>query len=309
MVKTWGVNLWEWLRQNKVIALPIAVFAGMSLMMATFVGTQLYIQRTKHQHQLQERQDKLFLTLVQQLSSTVGDRETAILAMARLDDPRAVTTLVDLLSQETNPSLMSTIHQALINKGLTALEPLTILNKSLSNDYKVLHQSGDLSEKPKIARRLRSTKEAIAKILTFYSGKLHSANLEGADLGTDGNEIAQFALVLEGVDLSGINLPKAILDRANLKNSIFSSAGKDGRVGTLDDEIANLRGANLTNAHLAGALMSYVSLEGSNLMGASLDRANLANAQLNNSNLSSECRFDRIRPYRIYLVWSRHEGS
>ncbi len=295
MVQTRGVNLWEWLRQNKVIALPLAVFAGMSLMMATFVGTQLYIQRTKHQHQLQERQDKLFLTLVQQLSSTEGERETAILAMARLDDPGAVTTLVDLLSQETNPSLMSTIHRALINKGTTALEPLTILNKSLSNDYLALQQSGDLSEKPKIARRLRFTKEAcreadpcgIAKILTFYSGKLHSANLEGADLGTDGNEIAQFALVLEGVDLSGINLPKAILDRANLKNSIFSSAGKDGRVGTLDDEIANLRGANLTNAHLTGALMSYVSLEGSNLMGASLDRANLANAQLNNSNLSS----------------------
>jgi len=159
-VKTWGVNLWEWLRQNKVIALPLAVFAGMSLMMATFVGTQLYIQRTKHQHQLQERQDKLFLTLVQQLSSTEGERETAIFAMARLDDPRAVTTLVDLLSQETSLYLMSTIHQALINKGTTALEPLTILNKSLSKDYLCLQQSGDLSEQLEIARRLRFTKEA-----------------------------------------------------------------------------------------------------------------------------------------------------
>lgn len=117
-----------------------------------------------------------------------------------------------------------------------------------------------------------------AQILTFYSGKLYSANLEGADLGTDGNEIAQFALVLEGVDLSGINLPKAILDSANLKNSIFSSTG--GRFGTLGSQIADLRGANLANADLTGALMSYVSLEGSNLMGASLTGANLGVAQL-----------------------------
>ncbi len=282
-----GINLWQWIEDNKAIALSVGLLTGMSLILTAFIVTQIHIQNKKELLQLEERRDKVFWTLLKQLNSTVEERKTAILALGQLDDPRALTTLVDLLATETNPSLMRTLDQALIDKGLAALPLLKILNQSLINDYKTLDRSSSLEERRAIALRLRTTKKIIGKILTLYSGQLQSANLEGANLGTDSNSVAQLSFTLEGVDLSGINLRQAILDRANLKNTIFASAGQEKQDWTRKKAIGNLTEANLQSADLTKAFLSNVLLKEANLLHASLNRADLSGAQLQNSNLSS----------------------
>ena len=282
-----GINVWQWIEENKAIALSVGVVIAMSFILTAFALTQIYIQSQKERRQLEERQDRVFLTLVKQLSSTVEERKTAIVALAQLDDPRALTMLVDLLAGETNPTLMRTLDQALVDKGPATLPPLKILNQSLIKDYKALGQSSSLEERRAIALQLRTTKRVIGKILTLYSGQLESVNLEGANLGPQSNSVAQFSLTLEAVDLSGINLRGAILDNGNLKNTIFASAGKEGLVRTGEKAIADLSEANLQSADLTEAFLSNVLLKGSNLLHANLDRADLSGAQLQNSNLSS----------------------
>ena len=289
-----GINLWQWIEDNKAIALSVGLLTGMSLILTAFIVTQIHIQSKKELLQLEERRDQVFSTLLKQLSSTVEERKTAIVALGQLDDPRALTTLVDLLAIETNPTLMRTLDQALINKGLAALPPLKILNQSLINDYKTFGQSSSLEERRAhaqrhegIALRLKITKRIIGKILTLYSGQLESVNLEGANLGTDSNSVAQLSFTLEGVDLSGINLRQAILDRANLKNTVFASAGQEKQDWTRKKAIGNLTEANLQSADLTKAFLSNVLLKEANLLHASLNRADLSGAQLQNSNLSS----------------------
>ncbi len=284
-------NLWSWMRQHPGTTLLICTLAGMSFVLATFVGTQIYIQDRAERRQSEQDQTQAFLTLVNQLGATSTDpleeRKSIILAMARLDDPRVLPLLVDLLGQETNPALLETLGQAIESTGLKALPALRQLNQSLSNQVQSLSVENAFKERQLVALRLRATKGAIAKLLILSSGQLNGVNLQRSDLGSMVTESGDFALVLDKADLSGLNFRGALLNEASFRGSIFNHAGDDKHFGTFDDAIADLSGADLRAANLAEAWLSYAPLEGANLLQATLNRANLSYAQLTEANLSS----------------------
>ena len=81
-----------------------------------------------------------------------------------------------------------------------------------------------------------------------------------------------FRLDLRGVNLSGADMFKAVLSKANFSDADLSGAGLIG---------ANLARAVLTRANLAGA-----RLTGANLNGARFERANLSETRLESSDLA-----------------------
>jgi hypothetical protein len=122
------------MRRHPGLTLLIMAFAGMVSVLGTFVGTQIYIQSQANRREFKQQNNQVFLALVKQLSSSSAtateQRQGAILALARLDDSRAVPYLVDLLGQEKTPSLIDAIQQGLVSKGSEALPPLQRLNQS-----------------------------------------------------------------------------------------------------------------------------------------------------------------------------------
>lgn len=285
-----SLHLWDWMRQNPNLTLLIVGFSCMSAVLGTFVGTQIYIQSQANWRSSKQQNNKVFLALVDRLSQSsvnqLEERRSAILALARLDDSRAIPFLVDLLGQERVPALMETIGQTLVSTGPEALPYLQRLNLSLQKDEALLQGSG-LVERQLIARRLMGTQRAIAKILSIYPTQIHNADLSRTDLSQVRQGPAPFTLVLDKADLSGIVFKGASLTGASLRNSRFLGAGEDGRVGTFDDWIADFNGADLKEANLSGALLTHVPLNRTNLIRATLNRANLSHAQLVGANLSS----------------------
>ncbi len=284
-----GINLWEWMKTHPGTTLLIFTSTGMLSVLATFVGTQIYIQSQANFRDSKQQNNQVFLTLVKQLSTTnshsLVERRAAILALARLEDPRSGQMLVDLLGQENDPALIETIQQAIVSNGVESLAPLRRLNQSLSNDIKSLADS--TSEGEIIALRLRATKRAIAKLLTINSGNLGQTSLHRTNLGQVSRGSAQFTLVLDQVDLSGMNFRSALLNKASFRNSSFYNAGLDNRPGTFDDLSSDLSGANLQEADLSGAFLPKINLNLGNLVRANLNKANLSEANLTGSNLSS----------------------
>lgn len=286
-------NLWQWMRQHPGVILLIFAGTGMSLLLGTIIGTQVYLQSQADQRQIQQQNQQAFLTLVNQLNATstdpIQERKSVILALARLDDPRTAPLLVDLLGQESNPDLINTLQQAMASLGLKVLPPLRKLNQSLSNQLKSLSKvdSEPSQEAELVALRLKATKEAITKLLVLYSGQLNYANLNHVDLSSNNDDYQKFSLILQQNDLSGINLRGAILTQVNLRGSVFSNAGNDKHLGTFDDRLADLSSADLRGTDLTEAVLSQISLNGANLMQAILNRADLSNAKLNQANLSS----------------------
>jgi uncharacterized protein YjbI with pentapeptide repeats/uncharacterized RDD family membrane protein YckC len=284
-----GINLWQWMKTHPGTTLLIFTSTGMLSVLATFVGTQIYIQSQANFRDSKQQNNQLFLTLVKQLSTTnsnsLEQRRAAILALARLDDPRSGSMLVDLLGQETEPALIETIQQAIVSNGVESLAPLRRLNQSLSNDLKSL--ANFTKESEVIALRLRATKRAIAKLLTIHSGKVNQTSLHRINLGQVTLGSAQFTLVLDQVDLSGVNFRSAILSNASFRNSSFYNLGVDNRFGTFDDLSSDLSGANLQEADLTGAFLSKISFNRSNLVRANLNKANLTAVNLTGANLSS----------------------
>ncbi|MFE1746690.1 pentapeptide repeat-containing protein [Coleofasciculus sp. H7-2] len=285
-----SLHLWYWMRQNPGLTLITIGFSCISAVLGTFVGTQIYIQSQANWRSSKQQNNKVFLALVERLSQSspnqLEERRSAILALARLDDSRAIPFLVDLLGQERVPALMEAIGQTLVSTGPEALPYLQRLNLSLQKDSALLQGSG-LVERQLIARRLVGTQRAIAKILSIYPTQIHNADLSRTDLSEVRQGPALFTLVLDKADLSGILFKGASLTGASLRNSRFLGAGEDGRLGTFDDWIADFNGADLKEANLTGALLSDVPLNRTNLIRATLNRANLSNAQLVGANLSS----------------------
>jgi len=285
------LSLWLWMRQHPGITLLIIVVGSMVSILGTFVGTQIYIQSQANRREFKKQDNQVFLELVKQLSSlgpnAVEERKGAILALARLDDARTVPFLVDLLGQEKTPSLIDTIQQSLVSNGASALPALQRLNQALQNDLETLKRRGMPGEQRLVALRQRATNRAIAKILTIYTSQLHQADLSRTNLGqvTTGN--SQFTLVLESLDLSGVNFRSANLVGASLRSSRFYGPGEDGRFGTFDDWITDLSGADLREADLTGATLNSVRMNQANLVRAKLNRANLPNGFLVGANLSS----------------------
>ena len=289
--ETRSPSLWLWMRRHPGLTLVIVSFAGMASVLGTFVGTQVYIQSQTNRREFKQQNNQVFLALVKQLSSTSAtateERQGAILALARQDDSRTVPFLVDLLAQEKIPSLIDTIQQALVSQGAEAIPALRHLNQSLQNDQQMLARRGTLKEQQLVAWRQRATNRAIAKILTIYTNQLHHTDLSRTDLSQIGSELAQFTLVLDNLDVSGINWRSAILTGASLQNTRFYGTGEDERWGTFDDWISDLSGADLKEADLTGAILNHVLMNRTNFIRATLNRAKLADSYLIGANLSS----------------------
>ncbi|MEW6491110.1 MAG: pentapeptide repeat-containing protein [Cyanobacteriota bacterium] len=285
------INLWLWMRRHPGLTLLIVAFASMGSILGTFVGTQIYIQSQANRREFKQQDNQVFLALVKQISSIPGkaveERQGAILALARLDDGRAIPFLIDLLAQEKTPGTIDAIQQALVSKGPEALAPLQRLNQSLQNDLETLQRRGTSAAEQLVVLRQRATKRAIAKILTIYTGQLHNIDLSRTNLSQVNGGLAQYTLVLDNLILSGINFRSARLSNASLRNTRFYGPGEDGRLGTFDDWIADLSGADLRDADLTGANLTNALLNSTNLMRVVLNRANLSNSSLKGANLSS----------------------
>jgi uncharacterized protein YjbI with pentapeptide repeats/uncharacterized RDD family membrane protein YckC len=284
-------NLWFWMRQHPIATLLIIASASVGSVLAAFVGTQIYVQHQADRRQSQSENSQVFMSLIEQLSGTATDplqeRKSLVLALARVDDPRAVPYLVDLLAQEKDPQVIESIEQALVSIGTKALNDLRRLNQSLEKDLQDFSNEDNSEEKRLFLTRLKTTKTTIAKILTIYSGQLNKVNLHHIDLSSDRSEFGTFESVLDRLDLSGLNLRSANLTEASLNNAFFSSAGKDKRTGTSDDAIADLSGAELKAADLSNSQLIGVSLQRANLILANLSDSNLSNARIQDANLSS----------------------
>lgn len=66
-------NLWLWMRQHPGTTLLICTLSGMSFVLTTFVGVQVYIQSRADFRQIEEEKNQAFLTLVNQLGVTATD--------------------------------------------------------------------------------------------------------------------------------------------------------------------------------------------------------------------------------------------
>ncbi len=284
-------DLWTWMRQHPGLTLVIVSSASMAAVLGTFVGTQVYIQNQANYRESQQQDNEVFLTLVSKLSpNTATDptqKRAAILALGSVKDTRAIPLLVDLLAQEENPMLIDVTQQALVSTGPKALPDLRRLNQALKNDLDSMQFGADPKEKELTGRRQQATQRAISKILKVYAGFIHTADLSRIDLGQNTTPPVQFTLVLEQTDLSGLKFRNTSLIKANLKNSLFASAGDDGRFETFDDWVSDLSGADLTEADLTGAFLSNTTLKYTNFFKANLNKANLSKANLTGANLSS----------------------
>ncbi|MEH2285299.1 MAG: pentapeptide repeat-containing protein [Nostoc sp.] len=284
-------NLWRRIQQNPNLTLFGVGLTSMTAVLATLIGTQVYIQIQQSQRATKQINSQQFLELVKPLSPNSGatneQRQTAILAMGGLNDPQSIKFLADLLVSETNPSLLDTIQQALTTVGPQAIPELKNKNQFLVGE---LESVGSTASQERELRqgRLQRNQGTINKILSVYSGKIGGVDLSSTQLGQSGTPGSSFFnLVLDNVDLSGVKLKSANLNQASLKGSRFRGAGEDGRWDTYDDAIADLSQAQLQQANLTDANLSRVLMNRIDLSRATLNRANLSNARLYDAKLNS----------------------
>jgi uncharacterized protein YjbI with pentapeptide repeats/uncharacterized RDD family membrane protein YckC len=284
-------SLWNWMRQHPGIILLTVTLGSAGVILTLFVGTQIYIQSQANLRDSRQRNDELFVALVSKLSpgatnGTAGKR-SAILALGTVEDSRAIPLLADLLAQEESRAMLDAIQQALVSTGPKALPYLQRLNQALSNDLNSLRFGGKAQERELAASRQRTVQRAIGKILTVYSSQLNGADLSRTDLAQSAAGPAQFTLVLDKVDLSGIKLRNANLTNASLQETRFYGIGEDRRPGTFDDWISDLSGANFEGANLTGVSLTSAVMNRTTFVRAVLNKANLSNGNLNAANFSS----------------------
>ncbi len=94
--------------------------------------------------------------------------------------------------------------------------------------------------------------------------------------GIDWHESSLVQMRLDGANLQGANLSRAIMHLSNLKGANLMLANLEGT----HLHAANLRGTNLTMANLAGASLLDADLSGANLLGANLQKTILIQAKL-----------------------------
>ncbi|MCH4904855.1 low-complexity protein [Cylindrospermopsis raciborskii CHAB3438] len=269
------------------LTLIVAGATGMIALLSTLVGTQIYIQNQANQRQTQLVNNQNFLELSKQINpqsgTSIEERQRAILAMGGVNDLQSIKYLVDLLTKETDSSILNTIQQALSNIGITSIPELKRVNQFIGKEIKSGAISGSVGE-----QLLNINQQTINKILAIYSGKTHDLDLTGIQLGSqNAEENSQFQLVLENVDLSGLIFKSANLNQSSFKGSRFRSVGEDGRWDTYDDIIADLSKAQLKRSNLSNANLSRVLMSRVDLSRSVLNRANLASSKLIDANLSS----------------------
>ncbi|AVH72225.1 pentapeptide repeat-containing protein [Nostoc sp. 'Lobaria pulmonaria (5183) cyanobiont'] len=284
-------NLWRRIQQNPNLALFGIGLTSMTAVLATLIGTQVYIQIQQSQRATKQINSQQFLELVKQLTPDSGatneQRQSAILAMGGLNDPQSIKFLADLLVKETNPSVLDTIQQALTTVGPQAIPELKNKNQFLVSE---LESVGSTATKERELRqgRLQRNQRTINKILSVYSGKIEGVDLSRTQLGQSGTSgSSSFNLVLDNLDLSGVKFKSANLNQASFKGSRFRGVGEDGRWDTYDDVMADLSQAQLQQANLTDANLSRVLMNRIDLSRATLNRANLSNARLYDAKLNS----------------------
>lgn len=279
------------IRQNPNLTMIAVALVSMTAVLATLVGTQIYIQTQETQRKSQQINSQQFLELIKQLNpnstASVEERRTAILAMGTINDPQAIQFLTDLLVKEPNPTLVDTVQQALVHVGLNAIPELKNQNQFLAGELASADKNAiaDLELRQK---RLQLNQKAINKILAVYSGKNHGIDMSSTQLGSTGAEANPlFNLVLDNIDLSGIKFKSANLNQGSFRGSRFRSVGEDGRWDTYDDVVADLSQVQMKQANFTDAILSRVTMNRSDLSRATLNRANLSDARLIGANLSS----------------------
>ncbi|MDZ7966234.1 MAG: pentapeptide repeat-containing protein [Nostoc sp. DedSLP03] len=285
-------NLWRRIQQNPNLTLFGVGLTSMTAVLATLIGTQVYIQIQQSQRATKQINSQQFLELVKQLTPNSGatneQRQSAILAMGGLNDPQSIKFLADLLVSETDPSLLDTIQQALTTVGPQAIPELKNKNQFLVSE---LESVGSTATKERELRqgRLQRNQRTINKILSVYSGKkIDGVDLSRTQLGQSGTPGSSFFnLVLDNLDLSGVKFKSANLNQASFKGTRFRSVGEDGRWDTYDDVMADLSQAQLQQANLTDANLSRVLMNRIDLSRATLNRANLSNARLYDAKLNS----------------------
>lgn len=284
-------NLWRRIQQNPNLTLFGVGLTSMTAVLATLIGTQVYIQIQQSQRATKQINSQQFLELVKQLTPNSGatneQRQSAILAMGGLNDPQSIKFLADLLVSETNPSLLDTIQQTLTTVGPQAIPELKNKNQFLVSE---LESVGSTATKERELRqgRLQRNQRTINKILSVYSGKIEGVDLSSTQLGQSGTPGSFFFnLVLDNIDLSGIKFKSTNLNQASLKSSRFRGMGEDGRWDTYDDVMADLSQAQLQQANLTDANLSRVLMNRTDLSRATLNKANLSNARLIEAKLNS----------------------
>jgi len=284
-------SLWNWMRQHPGTTLVIVTIGSAGLILSLFVGTLIYTQNQANMRDSRQRNDELFVALVSKLSpaspSGTSGRRSAILALGAVEDSRAVPLLADLLTQEDSSPMLDAIQQALVSSGPKALPDLRRLNQGLSNEIESLRYRGKAPERELAATRQRTVQRAIGKILTVYSSQLNGVDLSRTDLSQTPAGPAQFTLVLDKVDLSGIKLRNSNLTNASLQGTRFYGTGEDRRPGTFDDWISDLSSANFEGANLTGASLNSAIMNRTTFVRAVLNKANLSNGNLNGANFSS----------------------
>lgn len=274
-------HLWSLMRRYPGATLLTALVGSISLVLGTFVGTQVYIQGETNQRNFQQQQNQVFLALVNQLNQarSVEERKGVILALGRIEDRRVVPFLVDLLAREKNPSSIETIEQALVANGLISLPPLQKLSQTLQNDLQTAIRRAVKEEQDLVITRQKSVARSIAKILTISVPTAQKIDLSKVDFSS-------IPVVLEGLELAGINFQGTNLFNANLRYGQFFNAGEDKIEGTYDDRITDFFRANLQQVDLTGARATRALMVESNISWSAINKADFSDSNLTRANLS-----------------------
>lgn len=280
--------LWYWMRRNPGAAIVTAAALGTTLVLGTFVATQVYIQKQNNLRAFEAQSRQQLLELVNRYGRTAPDeRRGAILALGSVRDRNPeLSLLANFLGQEDDPALLESIQQALSSAGIEALPYLQQLNRALRADLDAFSQGSDRQARNRVALRLRASQRAIAKILRLEGAAAAPMDLSRVHLGETREGPAQFSLVLDLADLSSFNLRSAVLVGASFKGTQFHTAGADGRLGTFDDRVADLSGAELKGANLSNANLSATTLVRTSLVRTLANRTNFGGANLTGANLS-----------------------
>ncbi len=283
-------GVWGWVRRHPGTTLLIASLGTLAAVLSAFVGTQIYIQKQANWREFQQQDNEVFLTLAGKLSppapGEADERRSAILALGTLDDRRAIPLLVDLLGQERDRDLLGAIEQALVSSGPEALTDLRRANQGLKNDLESLGETGDPAMRQELQQRLRATQRTIAKLLNLYSSSIADVDLGRTDLGKSSDD-RPFTLILDGVDVAGVQFRGATLTGASFAGTKFAAAGDDGRFGTFDDRVSDLAGADLKDTNFERSLLGATDLSRSNLMRSNLEQSYLVGANLLGTNASN----------------------
>lgn len=285
------ISLWRRMRQNPSLTLFLVSLISISAVLTTLILTQVYIQaqKTRRAHlnvnvrQLNVLREKLS----PESNASLRERQQAILALGSLNNEQATKYLVSLLIEEREAALLNTVERSLELIGPKAIPHLLLQNRSLVNELDLVNDdTSSNQESRKIS--LHNNQKAINRILGVYNGQTNGIDLNRVNLGQSGSgETSFFNLVLDKVDLWGINFKSANLNQASFQGSRFRGPGEDGRWNTFDDWIADLSQAELKKANLSNANLSRVLMNRADLSRANLQGANLFSARLVEANLSS----------------------